>query len=495
MLAMKTMTDLLTHAEVRRRARVREEYQRRVEGLPEPLASAEEAPWPTPETIRELQSVLRLAATGQALGVRHVLRFLSLEYLQLQTRALSEDLLARQQSTVIEAPPVEEQIPLPQVSARLAAERKRVVRELLDDATTTAISGHHQAYRRLWSRLFGVAESLGYPNLIALWEELSGVDLEAFLKRLAAILRETEYTYREAMQWYLKRVFGIQLEAARRHDILALFGMGLQETEAWFPRSQLIPCLEQWLSDWGWKIEDHINVRLERHAALAGGAWCASFDIPADVRLALAPMAGMRGFAQAFREAGKALLLASFPAEAATELRCFPDPSLLEAQAEVFGGLMRARNWLDIQRHIHQPGDVLRLAHLERLFIVRRYIGKCLYERTLYEDAALEGIDEVYRDALRRACGFSYPPAYYLYDVEPGFATLWHVRGWLLSAHLRRQLQQQYPAEWFREPNALEACRELWSQSPYHTVEALGERVGGSSADVMPVVDDLLSEL
>jgi hypothetical protein len=492
---MQTMTDLLTSAEVRRRARVRGEYHRRVARLPEPLPTMEEAQWPTPEIIRELQSALRLATSGQALGIRHVLRSLSLEYLQRQAGELSEDLLARQQSALIEAPPLEEQVPLPQVSARLAAERKRVVRELLEDATTAVIGGYHQAYRGLWSRLFGVAESLGYPNLIALWEALSGVDLDAFLKRLEAILRETEYTYRDAMQWYLKRVFGMPLEAARRHDILALFGMGLEETAAWFPRSDLIPCLEQWLGDWGWKIEDHTNVRFEHHAVLAGGAWCAPFDIPADIRLALAPIAGMRAFAQAFREAGKALLLAAFPAGAPAELRCFPDPSLLEAQAEVFGGLMRARRWLAVQRHIHQPGDVLRLAHLERLFIVRRYIGKCLYERTLYEDAALDGIDEVYRDALRRACGFSYPPAYCLHDVEPGFATLWQVRGWILSAHLRRQLQQQYPDEWFREPEALEAWRELWSQSPYHTVEALVERVGGSMADVTPVVDDLLSEL
>jgi hypothetical protein len=156
---------------------------------------------------------------------------------------------------------------------------------------------------------------------------------------------------------------------------------------------------------------------------------------------------------------------------------------------------MRAPRWLAIYRHVRQPGDALRLAQLERLFIMRRYIGKCLYERTLYEDTALDGKDEVYRDALRSACGFSYPPALYLYDVEPGFATFWRVRGWILSAYLRRQVHQQYPEEWFREPDALAAWHELWSQSPYHTVEALVERVGGAMADVRPVVDDLLSEL
>jgi hypothetical protein len=196
-----------------------------------------------------------------------------------------------------------------------------------------------------------------------------------------------------------------------------------------------------------------------------------------------------------FREAGKALLLASLPAEAAGALRCFPDPALLEAQAELFGGLMRTSRWVQIYRHIHQTEEALSLVQLERLYIVRRYIGKCLYERTFYEDSGVDGKEEAYRDALRRACGFSYPEAYYLHDIDPMFGALWNVRGWLLAAYLRRQLQQQYADEWFREADALQALQAFWGQSPYHTVEALIGQVGGSPSNVDPVVADLLSDL
>ena len=82
-----------------------------------------------------------------------------------------------------------------------------------------------------------------------------------------------------------------------------------------------------------------------------------------------------------------------------------------------------------------------------------------------------------------------------MHDVEPGFGALWRVRGWMLSAHIRRRLLQQYVEEWFHEPDALGALRDLWYQSPSQTIEALVERIGGSFLEVDPLVADLLSPL
>jgi hypothetical protein len=490
---METLNEILTQAETWRRERLRDEYRRRIGPLHEWALEAEEAAWPTPETVRDLQAALRVADASQALGIRHLLRFSIAEYLLRQTHASSANLLDQQQSTVVQAPILDEPVPFWQVSSRLALERKRVLREALENATIGVIQGFNTLHRELWTRLFTTVEALGYPHLIALWEELSGVSMDDFLKPLEAILRETEDTYRDRMQWHLKRAFGITLEVAKRHDILALFGS--EETGAWFPRADMLPCLQHWLRDWGWQVEDYTNLRLEQVTAVAGGTCCVPFEIPGDIRLALAPSEGMRGYAQTFREVGKALFLASMPAELPRELRCFPDPSLLEGQAELFGGVIRTSRWVQIYRHISQPEEELRLAQLERLFIVRRYIGKCLYERTFYEDSALDGKDEAYRDALRRACGFAYPEAYYLYDIDPGFSSFWNVRGWALGATMHRRLHQQYAEEWFREAEARLALQEFCRQSPSYPVEAWMGQVGGAPPDVDAVVADLLSDL
>jgi hypothetical protein len=484
---------MLTQAELRRRARAREEYRRRIGPLHDGDLEADDADWPTPESVRDLQAVLRTAEAPQALGVRQLFRFTMGEYLLRHTYGPSATIQARQQSAVVEVPILDEPVPFWQVSVRLALERKRVLREALESSTTSLIQSFQALYRDFWTRVFGVVEALGYPHLIALWEDLFGVPLETFIQPLEAILRDTEDTYRERMQWHLKRTLGIRLEDARRHDILALFGV--DETATWFTRVDLLPSLQQWLNDWGWQLQDYANLHVEPYPTLPAGSWCAALEIPGDIRLALAPGEGMRGYAQAFRETGRSLLLADLPADLPRALRCFLDPSLLEAQAELYGGVNRLPPWVRLYRHIQQPEEGLSLALLERLYVMRRYIGKCLYERTFYEDSALDGKEEAYRDALRRASGFAYPETYYLFDLDPGFSSFWNVRAWVLGAVIRQQLQRLYAEEWFREPDARLALVEFWRQSPYKTFEDLIAQVNGSPLYVDAVVADLLNDL
>jgi hypothetical protein len=473
---------------------VREEHRRRLAPLPEPDVESDAADWPTLALVRDLQAALRVADASQALGLRHLLRFTVGEYLLRQTQGSGKTIQERQQSAVVEVPILDEPVPFWQVSANLALQRKRVLREALESATTSLIQGLQPLYREFWTQLFGTVEAMGHANLIALWEELFGLSLEAAVQPLEAILRETDDTYRERMQWHLKRTLGIRLEDAKRHDILALFAAN--ETAPWFPRSEMLPCLQHWLHDWGWQLDEAANLGVDQRQALAGGSWCAAFEIPADIRLVLAPAEGMGGYAQALREIGKALLLAfSWPADAPRVLRDFPDPSVLEAQAELSGGLTRTPRWVQIYRHIQQPEEALNLAQLERLYVVRRYIGKCLYERTFYEDSGLDGKEEAYRDALRRAIGLTYPESYYLYDIDPGFSSFWNVRGWVLGASIRQQLQRLYAEEWFREPDARMALHAFWQQSPSHTLEDLLTQVNGSTLGVDAVVADLLNDL
>ncbi|MGH8059165.1 MAG: hypothetical protein ACREOH_18340 [Candidatus Entotheonellia bacterium] len=490
---MENITAVLTRAETQRRVRVRQGYRERVGGPQELLPASGEDEWLTRELIQAVQSALRISEPSHLLGLRHLLRFLTEEYLYRHTHTLRDSLIAQQRAAILQVPTVEETVPLWQVNARMAGERKRAARELLEQATTQHIRELTPRYREFWSRLNATVEELGHPHLMAFWEEVSGVRMDDFLKPLEAILRETEDTYREAMDWYLLRTLGRRLSQAKRHDVLALFRF--EAVEPWFPASDLIATIQRWLRDWGWDMAEHSNLHLERHPLLPEAAWCAPIEIPQEIRLLLAPIGGMQGAARALHQAGQALLLASFPADAPLELRCFPDPSLLEGQAQVCEGLVRDPLWVEIYRHVRQPAEALRLARVERLFIVRRYIGKCLYERALYEDTLLDGKDEAYVDALRRACGFSYSDAYFLYDVEPGFASFWRLRGWLLGAYLHDRLCRQYTEEWFRQPEALGALLELWYQSPSLTVEALVERVGGPTLDVAPIVADLLRGL
>src|SRR6266850_679328 len=117
-IAMDTITEVLTQAELRRRARV-----------------------------RDLQAALRIADASQTLGMRHLFRFTIGEYLLRQTHGSSATIQDRQQSAVVEVPILDEPVPFWQVSARLALERKRVLREALDSTATSLIQGFLPLYR------------------------------------------------------------------------------------------------------------------------------------------------------------------------------------------------------------------------------------------------------------------------------------------------------------------------------------------------------------
>ena len=71
--------------------------------------------------------------------------------------------------------------------------------------------------------------------------------------------------------------------------------------------------------------------------------------------------------------------------------------------------------------------------------------------------------------------------AYYLYDIDPGFSSFWNVRGWVLGAAIRQQLQRQYAEEWFREPDARWPCRSFGVKAHPSTFEDLVAQVNGST--------------
>src|SRR5262245_6452283 len=167
---METISELLTQAEMRRRARLRDEYRRRIGPLPEWAFEADDAEWPTLGTVRDLQAAFRGADASQALGMRHLLRYAIGEYLIRQTQAPRANLVEQQQSSVVHVPVLDEPVPFWEVSSRLALERKRVVRDAMEVATTSVIQGFHERHREFWSHLVTTVEALGYPNLVALWE-------------------------------------------------------------------------------------------------------------------------------------------------------------------------------------------------------------------------------------------------------------------------------------------------------------------------------------
>ena len=121
---------------------------------------------------------------------------------------------------------------------------------------------------------------------------------------------------------------------------------------------------------------------------------------------------------------------------------------------------------------------------LDRLFRLRRHLGRFLYTRYLYTTNSLAGASEAYRDIMMDACQVDYPQEYYLLDWDWQYTSLTALRGWSLTYALLGDA-------------ARAVCRGLVSQLPTpgsgygstgialweSSVEALRDQLTGSAWD------------
>ena len=120
---------------------------------------------------------------------------------------------------------------------------------------------------------------------------------------------------------------------------------------------------------------------------------------------------------------------------------------------------------------------------LDRLYRLRRCLGRFLYTRYLYTANSLAGASEAYRDIMMDACHVDYPQEYYLLDWDWDYTSLTVLRGWSLTAALLEALHEQFAADWFRNPEAGEWLRQYWYSALGERVEDLRDRLLGTAWD------------
>ncbi len=88
-----------------------------------------------------------------------------------------------------------------------------------------------------------------------------------------------------------------------------------------------------------------------------------------------------------------------------------------------------------------------------RLFLVRRYAAKLLYELELHAgNVELEDMRARYVELLTDATKVAPSAADYLSDVDPGFYASSYVRSWAFEAQMHRFLREEFGTRVVRAP-------------------------------------------
>jgi len=419
---------------------------------------------------------------------RYLAEFATLEYLENLVKGLTEKISnAMRQATVEwegQEVPYHNLIPL--ISNEPDMARRHRLDELQREVTASGNPEREQRFRKVHEK----ARDLGFESYIALCDQLRGLKLPWLTKQMQFLLDETKEVYSPHLEEFLSGI-GVPMEEAARCDILHLFrGRGF---DALFPEEAMIPALTNTLAGMGINLAQQENLELdtEPRPLKSPRAFCASIRIPEEVKLVIKPRGGPDDYSSLLHEAGHAEHFVNIDPDLTFAFKRLGDISVTEGYAFLFHYLPLNHYWLHRVLGIEDVDPWIRFALFRKLFFLRRYSSKLLYEQELHTE--LEGAEKRYVSLLGDNLGVAIGAEDYLDDVDDAFYCAQYLRAWTFEVQLRRFLENHFGAEWFASQKAGEYLISLWRRGQELNCEELAIDMGYDGLDIQYLVEELVS--
>ncbi len=409
-------------------------------------------------------------------------------YLENAAKSLSETLAARETTDATTWDGKE--VPHRALPVLTANEPDPERRHEIDRLRLELTAAQNPLREERWGVLQAEARGLGYSDYAALCEDLGGLQLDALAAPLEAFLWDSEKAYRLELGRRLEEI-GVSPPEAERSDLGYLFRS--PRFDARFPPERLIPSLAETLLQLGIDLQRQQNVHLDVEARpqKSPRAFCAPIVIPDEVMLVINPHGGQDDYAALFHEAGHTEHFAHVERTLPFAARGLGDNSVTEAFAFLIEHLTHDAAWLEQRLGWPDPAEFVAFKRFVKLYMLRRYATKLLYELELHRGGDVRSKAKRYADLLTARLAVRYSPADYLFDVDDGFYCARYLRAWAFEAQLRRQLQSDAGQQWFLSPQAGKRLRELWSTGQRLPVQDLARHIGYSGLDFAPLFEEL----
>ena len=388
---------------------------------------------------------------------------------------------------------VEDQaLPLRHSFGRMAAERRRDQRAVIESAVVAQLGTVNEAFEAYFEEHRRAAADLDFDSADGLWAGVAGIDAAAQEDVATEVLKETREVYVDLLTWAAKRRLGMTPSQLRRHDVLAMFTF--DEYQHYYQPGILLPAMQACCRHMG--LDPNADGRLiwRERPTHFGPPEALGLQVPHEVVLAHPPVSGVKGAELWASALGRALLWVHVDADLPLEYRLLADPAITGANAQLLAHLAAHPDWLRHYLAVWTDEDYYLWRRLDRLYRLRRQLGRFLYTRHLYTTDTLAGAHETYRDVMIEACCVDYAPEYHLLDVDwhyESVATLWSQS---LALVLQENLRQHFSADWFRNPDSGAWLRQYWSSAPGEPVEQLLQRHLNASDWTAAVFTEMLGE-
>ncbi|MGE5588452.1 MAG: hypothetical protein ACM3ZO_09625 [Clostridia bacterium] len=414
-------------------------------------------------------------------------------YLAAATRNVTDAIVSAETQAVVEFEG--RKIPFRMSHVVLANEPNERARAALEAARREVTTGNNPRREERMEALHSLVRDLGYADYKSFCADVGGVDLDSLGETMEDVLDETEAAYTRAMERAAGAILGMRLKDVGRHDLAFLFrGSRFDEM---FREDRVVSTLEATVAGMGLSLQDHPNIHIDAQARenKSPRAFCVPLDVPGKVMLVIMPHGGHDDYHSILHEAGHAWHYGNVRPDLPFENKWLGDDSVTEAYAFLFEYLATNERWLAENTTGTLLEEYRAFALLHKLYMLRRYAAKLLYELRLHGGDSLSGMPREYAGLLTETLKVRYPESDYLADVDDGFYSARYLRAWVFEAHLRHFLMKRFGERWYAYVETGAALRELFSEGQRLPVEELAARLGTGAADPSPLVQEILDNL
>ena len=405
-------------------------------------------------------------------------RYLTSEFLARHTAPLNDKVANMEASATVTVNATT--VPYRNLGGMISNERVQSKREALYRAADPVLDSLNVVFARIEDEGKRLASELGYASYTAMVEDLRGYSLSALKPMAEEVLASTDSLYNGLLKEMLASELTLAPDAFHRFDVAPLFRN--PKFDRFFPSSTMMDVAGSTYKKLGvdLKTEQNLKVDAENRPEKNPRAVCFAISVPNDVRLSIKPIGGVDDYNALFHEMGHAQHYANTK-EHAFEFKYTGEPTVTESFAFLSEYLLVNQAWL--RQNSKMPTPLLkqyaRMAAFQRLYMVRRYCAKVLYELQLHGGAT--NAPALYAQLQARAAGYSAVPSdekRYLADVDPLFYAASYLRAWFLEAQLNAKLSRDFGANWFENPGAGTLVRSLWQNGDRLNGEELAASLG-----------------
>jgi len=317
-------------------------------------------------------------------------------------------------------------------------------------------------------------------------------DYEKLKQKAQQFLVKTKSLYVDLMYENFKKI-NLDFYESERHDLSFFFRAS--KFDNMFVKEKMMQVFNNFLEDFGLSLKNFPNIILdiETREKKVTRAFVSPVKVPDRIYLVITPKGGQDDYLALFHEAGHAFHFANISKDLDVEYKYLGPSSITEAFAFLFEYLLIEKEFL--KRYFDLNFEYLKFQYLYKLYFLRRYCSKLIYEIELNTKGVNKEAGFLYKKIMEENMITKHERVNFLNDIDPGMYTGEYLEAWFFEAQLKRYLKDKYGEDWFIKNKARDLLIKLWNQGFKYTLEEICNKLGYKGIEINYIIEEILSGL